>query len=62
MAETLTWPDWLTDMTDRERLRKIMAAVHRCFVECEPGRRVPPSGPHMTMTMAEQFIAQMLPD
>jgi hypothetical protein len=61
MAETFTWPEWLTGMTDRERLSKIMMAVHRCYMEHEPGRQEPPSGPHMTISMAEQFIAQLLP-
>ncbi len=57
MSETLTWPDWLADLPDRERLREIMAAVHRCFMEC-PGTEK--TGPHMTTVMAEHFIAQML--
>jgi hypothetical protein len=54
-------PGWLAGIPDRERLRKIMAAVHRCYMEHEPGRQDPPSGPHMTISMAEEFIAQMLP-
>ncbi len=59
----LSLPDWLADAeTDRKRLSKIMAAVHRCYMEHEPGRQEPPSGPHMTISMAEQFIADMLPE
>ena len=58
--ETLTWPDWLAgEMTDHERLRKILAAVHRCYLE-HPECGTVPTGPHMTISMAEQFIAQML--
>jgi hypothetical protein len=60
MAETFTWPDWLTGMTGRERLQKIMAAVHRCYMEHEPGIQNP-SGPHLTIGMAEKLIAQLLP-
>lgn len=57
----LTWPEWLAgDLTDQERLRKIMAAVHRCYMEHESHGQVP-SGPHMTISMAENFIRQMLP-
>ena len=60
-GKTLTLPGWLAGETsDRERLRKIMAAVHRCYMEHPEGGMVP-SGPHMTISMAEQFIAQMLP-
>ena len=61
MAEAFTWPEWLKGMTDRQRLSKIMMAVHRCYMEHEPGRQEPPSGRHMTISMAEEFIAQMLP-
>lgn len=54
-------PDWLAGAeTNRERLRLIMAAVHRCYTEHEPGREEPPSGPHMTISMAEEFIAEMI--
>lgn len=57
----LSMPDWLADAeTDRVRLSKIMAAVHRCYMEHPEGGMVP-SGPHMTVSMAEEFIAQMLP-
>ena len=56
----LTLPDWLADAeTDRERLRLIMAAVHRCYMEHPEGGMVP-TGPHMTISMAEEFIAQMI--
>ena len=59
--ETFALPDWLAgEMTDRERLRKIMAAVHRCYMEHPEGGMVP-TGPHMTTDMAEIFISQMLP-
>jgi hypothetical protein len=58
--ETLTLPDWLaTEKTDRDRLAKILAAVHRCYMEHPEGGQVP-TGPHMTISMAENFIAQML--
>jgi hypothetical protein len=53
-------PDWLADAgTKRERLRLIMAAVHRCYMEHPDGGMVP-TGPHMTIVMAEEFIAQMI--
>lgn len=59
--DTLTLPDWLAGETsDRERLRKIMAAVHRCYIEHPEGGGMVPTGPHMTISMAENFIAQML--
>jgi hypothetical protein len=59
-AETLAWPPWLEgEMTNRERLAKIMTAVHRCYMEHPDGGMVP-TGPHMTVAMAEQFIAQMM--
>jgi hypothetical protein len=57
MTDVLAWPDWLTGISDRERLHKILAAVHRCYMEHE-GETVP-TGPHMTISMAEHFIAQM---
>ncbi len=61
MSDVLTWPHWLASETsDRERLRKIMAAVNRCYMEHQPGRQESPSGPHMTISMAEEFIAQMM--
>ncbi len=57
----LTLPDWLAgEMTSQERLHKILAAVHRCYMEHEDGGQVP-TGPHMTISMAEVFIGQMLP-
>lgn len=60
--ETLTLPDWLaSEETDRERLRKILAAVRRCYTEHPEGGQVVPTGPHMTISMAEEFIARMLP-
>ena len=56
----LTWPEWLKgDLTNEERLSKIMAAVHRCYMEHENHDQVP-SGPHMTISVAENFIRQML--
>jgi hypothetical protein len=59
--DTLTLPEWLASETsDRERLRKIMAAVHRCYME-HPEGGIVPTGPHMTISMAENFIAQMIP-
>ncbi len=60
-GEKLTLPDWLAgEMTDRDRLALIMAAVRRCYAEHSGGGMVP-TGPHMTTSMAEEFIAQMLP-
>jgi len=56
----LTLPDWLADAgTKRERLRLIMAAVRRCYMEHPEGGMVP-GGQHMTISMAEEFIAQMI--
>ena len=55
----LAWPSWLEDLTDRERLGAIMAAVRRCYEEHPPGGMVP-TGPHLTTSMAEQFIGRML--
>jgi hypothetical protein len=53
-------PDWLAGQaTDLAKLRAIMAAVHRCFMECPTGDGEP-TGPHITTGMAEIFIGQML--
>lgn len=59
--EPLTWPDWLAAETSpQDRLHAILTAVARCYNEHPDGGMVP-TGPHMTITMAETYIAQMLP-
>jgi acetone carboxylase gamma subunit len=61
VSETLPWPEWLAGaVTSQERLQKILAAVHRCYMEHDDPAQVP-TGPHMTISMAENFIRQMLP-
>jgi hypothetical protein len=60
VSETVTEPDWLAaQATDLAKLRAIMGAVRRCYAECpvDPNER---TGPHMTTSMAEEFIAQLM--
>lgn len=60
MSETMAEPDWLAaQATDLAKLRAIMGAVRRCYAECpvDPKER---TGPHMTTSMAEEFIAQIM--
>lgn len=53
-------PEWLAaEPTDRAKLTAIIGAVRRCYAEC-PGSGAPATGPHMTTTMAELFIGQMM--
>jgi hypothetical protein len=61
----LPWPDWLADMPDRERLRKIMAAVHRCYMEHPEGGVVPldpPPGSERLATRAAFPFADFIED
>jgi hypothetical protein len=53
-------PPWLAaEPTARAKLTAIMAAVRRCHEECG-NRQSHPTGPHMTTSMAEVFIGQLL--
>lgn len=53
-------PEWLAaEPSDRAKLTAIVAALRRCYAEC-PGSGAPATGPHMTTTMAELFIGQMM--
>lgn len=60
-TETMAEPDWLAaKATDPAKLRAIMGAVHRCHMECPSAATEDRTGPHITTSMAEVFIAQMM--
>jgi hypothetical protein len=63
-TETIPEPDWLAaEPTAQRKLTAIMAAVRRCYAECWPPlrqRTVEPTGPHLSTTMAEVFLGQLL--
>jgi hypothetical protein len=53
-------PDWLAaEPTDRAKLTAIIAALRRCYAECG-GHGHAPGSPHITTTMAELFIGQIM--
>lgn len=55
------WPDWLAAAnSDRKKLALIMAAVRRCYAECDGSGEPAMTGPHLSTSMAERFIARLL--
>lgn len=62
VSEILPEPDWLAaEPTARAKLAAIMAAVRRCHSQCGcPLDETAPDGPHLTTTMAELFIGQLM--
>ena len=60
-TEMMAEPDWLAEIPSaRAKLTAIMAAVSRCYAECPLGSPDDQTGPHITTTMAELFIGQLL--
>jgi hypothetical protein len=54
-------PEWLAaEPTAQRKVTAIMAAVRRCYAECPIGDPSEATGPHITTTMAEVFIGQLL--
>lgn len=57
----LSWPPWLENLSDAERIRAIVAAVARCGAEHGHGFAAEAPARHCTVSMAEHFLAKLLP-
>ena len=56
-------PDWLAaEPTARAKVSAIMAAVRRCYRVCSAPGDPERDGPHLSTTMAEVFIGQLMAD